>query len=110
MYNQFIPPDGFRPVSPPSGTPPREDHPPKGRSPLSALLSSLLGKGGSGGGNATGKTGLAGLLDKFGLSQLDHGDFLLLFILIYLLAAGHWAERRPLASGRSDRSASRPAP
>ena len=32
----------------------------------------------------TGKTGLAGLLDKFGLSQLDHGDFLLLFILIYL--------------------------
>ena len=73
MYNQFIPPDGFRPVSPPSGTPPRED-----------LLSSLLGKGGSGGGNATGKTGLAGLLDKFGLSQLDHGDFLLLFILIYL--------------------------
>ena len=48
MYNQFIPPDGFRPVSPPSGTPPREDHPPKGRSPLSALLSSLLGKGGSG--------------------------------------------------------------
>ena len=76
MYNQFIPPDGFRPVSPPSGTPPREDHPPKGRSPLSALLSSLLGKGGSGGGNATGKTGLAGLL--------DHGDFLLLFILIYL--------------------------
>ena len=84
MYNQFIPPDVFRPVSPPSGTPPREDHPPKGRSPLSALLSSLLGKGGSGGGNATGKTGLAGLLDKFGLSQLDHGDFLLLFILIYL--------------------------
>ena len=83
MYIHFIPRDGFRPVSPPSGTPPREDHAPKGRAPLSALLSSLLGKGGSGG-NATGKTGLAGLLDKFGLSQLDHGDFLLLFILIYL--------------------------
>jgi hypothetical protein len=78
MYNQFIPPDGFRPVSPPPGTPP------KGRSPLSTLLSSLLGKGGNGGGNAGGKTGLAGLLDRFGLGQLDHGDLLLLFILIYL--------------------------
>ena len=78
MYNQFIPPDGFRPVSPPPGTPPKDAPPPKGRSPLSALLSSLLG------GNAGGKTGLAGLLEKFGLGQLDHGDLLLLFILIYL--------------------------
>lgn len=84
MYNQFIPPDGFRPVSPPPGTPPKDDPPPKGRSPLSALLSSILGKGGNPGGSAGGKTGLAGLLDRFGLGQLDHGDLLLLFILIYL--------------------------
>lgn len=84
MYNQFISPDGFRPVSPPSNTPPKEDSPPKGRSPLSALLSSLFGKGENTGGNATGKSGLSGLLEQFGLGQLDHGDLLLLFILIYL--------------------------
>ena len=55
MYNQFIPPDGFRPVSPPPGTPPKDDPPPKGRSPLSALLSSLLGKGGNVGGTPVGR-------------------------------------------------------
>lgn len=84
MYNQFIPPDGFRPVSPPPGTPPKGEPPPKGRSPLSALLSSLFGKGGNAGGSAAGKAGLSGLLETFGLGQLDHGDLLLLFILIYL--------------------------
>ena len=85
MYNQFIPPDGFRPVSPPPGSPPKEDRPPKGRSPLSALLSSLFGKGERSGDSATGKpAGLSGLLETFGLGQLDHGDLLLLFILIYL--------------------------
>lgn len=78
MYNQFIPPNGFHPVSPPPGTPP------KGRAPLSVLLSSLFGKDRDPEGRAGGKTGLAGLLEKFGLGQLDHGDLLLLFILIYL--------------------------
>ena len=84
MYNQFISPDGFRPVSSLSNTPPKADSPPKRRSPLSALLSSLFGKGENTGGSATGKAGLSGLLEQFGLSQLDHGDLLLLFILIYL--------------------------
>ena len=82
MYNQFSPPDGFRPVSPPPGTPPKDDPPPKGRSPLSALLSSLLGKGGNPGVIAGGKIGVAGVLDRFGLGQLVEGDLRLLFILI----------------------------
>lgn len=82
MYNQFIPPDGFHPVSPASETPPKE--PKQSRSPLSALLSSLLGRGEPTGQRTGRSSGLAGLLDKFGLGSLDHGDLLLLFILIYL--------------------------
>lgn len=80
MYNQFIPSDGFRPVSPEPETPPKE--PNQNRSPLSGLLSSLLGRGETVGNGRT--SGLTGLLDKFGLGKMEHGDLLLVFILIYL--------------------------
>lgn len=80
MYNQFVPKEGFRPVSPPESAPGQEN--PSGarsNAPFS-FLSSLFG----GGQGAKKGAGLSGLLDRFGLGKLDHGDWLLILILIYL--------------------------
>ncbi|MCD7758093.1 MAG: hypothetical protein LUH45_07975 [Clostridiales bacterium] len=71
MYNPYIPNDNFQPVEP--------ERTGRESSGLLNQLFSLLGGGTKK--NAGGSSGIAGLL---GLDRLDHGDILLVLVLIYL--------------------------
>ncbi|MCD8188782.1 MAG: hypothetical protein LUD78_00920 [Clostridiales bacterium] len=71
MYNPYIPNDNFQPVEP--------ERPGRESSGLLNQILALLGGGTKK--NAGGSSGIAGLL---GLDKLDHGDILLVLVLIYL--------------------------
>ncbi|MCD8147106.1 MAG: hypothetical protein LUD84_07520 [Clostridiales bacterium] len=71
MYNPYIPNDNFQPVE--------QEQTGRESSSLLNQLFSLLGGGTKK--NAGGSSGIAGLL---GLEKLDHGDILLVLVLIYL--------------------------
>ncbi len=93
MYNRYIPDEPFQPVEPER---PREEERNRGgyapgNSPSGGILSQLLSQLGLGGLFPGGKrsangneNGSSGILSQLGLGKLDHGDLLLILVLIYL--------------------------
>ena len=83
MYNRYIPQEGYTPVEPVSESRAESTDSGQKSSPFS-FLSSLLGGGSPKGEEGRKSSGLSSILDKLGLGKLDHGDILLLLVLIYL--------------------------
>lgn len=87
MYNRYIPEDvSYTPIEPPQEQPPTHGGGPRSSFRIPDLLSGKEGLSGLLGvreGNS-----LSGLLKSFRLDSIDHGDVLLLLILLYLLVEG----------------------